>query len=372
MSPSKLPGLSRFQPDVAWLTLRNAGHLAGPRRELCCLGCVAALLVSLTLTLTLIWPAPAHAQASSKRLALLLGNSTYAGWPALESCRAAVAGLSGALRRAGYEVSERVNPSNGQMGAAISEFSEALAKSPDAVAVAYFCGYAVALDSRVFLLPATANLSRDTDALSQGIVGRLFINAVARSPARSGLILLDVMAPPGSGAALPMAGLVDAATLGGKAYVTVQTLGSVPTGTTELAAAVAAGVAGGGGDWRALVKSLRVKLPSSAQRSVVLLDPLEGSAAAPTPAPASPSYTAKTPAPGERARATAEPAALGTADVRRAQLALQRLGYYAGKVDGVVGANTVAAIRRFQHELRAEMTGQLSQAQAERLLKESQ
>ena len=74
MSPSKLPGLSQFQPDLAWLTLRNAGHLAEPRRELRWLGCVAALLVSLTLTL--IWPAPAHAQASSKRLALLLGNST--------------------------------------------------------------------------------------------------------------------------------------------------------------------------------------------------------------------------------------------------------------------------------------------------------
>lgn len=35
--------------------------------------------------------------------------------------------------------------------------------------------------------------------------------------------------------------------------------------------------------------------------------------------------------------------------MRRIQLALQRLGYYKDKVDGVVGQDTLAAIRRFQH-----------------------
>jgi hypothetical protein len=32
----------------------------------------------------------------------------------------------------------------------------------------------------------------------------------------------------------------------------------------------------------------------------------------------------------------------------------------------------MAAIRRFQHEMRADMTGQLSKEQAERLLKDGQ
>ena len=54
--------------------------------------------------------------------------------------------------------------------------------------------------------------------------------------------------------------------------------------------------------------------------------------------------------------------------MRRIQLALQRLGYYKDKVDGVVGQDTLAAIRRFQHELRTDMTGRLTKAQADRLL----
>lgn len=328
------------------------------------------------LMLLAVLAAAQPAQAQSRRLALVMGSSSYTGWPALESCRTSVSGLSGSLRRAGYEVSERLNPSNAQMGAAITEFSEAIKRAGDAVAVSYVCGYATALDSRLFLLPTSATLTRETDALSQGIVGRLFINAVTQSGARGGLILLDAVALPGQTTALPLANLVDPAVLSGKGYAAVQTLGQAPAGMTELAAAVAAAVgssgSGSGGsaaipnDWRAVIKQLRQKLPNSAQRSVVMVEPSDAgstTAAVPTTAAAA-----------AGAQSNAQPgsaAPLGPADARRVQLALQRLGYYAGKVDGVVGADTVAAIRRFQHELRAEKTGQLSAAQTQRLLKDS-
>jgi peptidoglycan hydrolase-like protein with peptidoglycan-binding domain len=59
---------------------------------------------------------------------------------------------------------------------------------------------------------------------------------------------------------------------------------------------------------------------------------------------------------------------LNDLDRRRVQLALQRLGYYAGQVDGVFGPESLAAIRRFQHELGAEMTGRLTTDQAAHLL----
>ncbi len=316
----------------------------------------------------LLWHLPAYAEP--KRLALVIGNNTYAGLPALESCRTAVNGLSGALRRAGYEVIEKLNPSNGQMGAAIAEFSEALTRSNDAVAVAYFCGYATALDTRVFLLPASAKLSRDTDVLSQGIVSRLFVNAVARSNARAGLILLDTVGLPGAPTPLPLATMVDPATLGGKGFAAVQTLGSFPAGTTDLAAAAAVGVPGAGNDWRPMVKALRTKLPTSATRQVVVYEPADGGPTPPASLATGAAAAAVLPL-GQSARSANDAGALSTADTRRLQLALQRLGYYAGKVDGVVGADTVAAIRRFQHELRSEMTGQLSKDQTERLLKDS-
>ena len=55
-------------------------------------------------------------------------------------------------------------------------------------------------------------------------------------------------------------------------------------------------------------------------------------------------------------------------DRRRIQTALARLGYYDGKIDGIFGPDSRAAIRRYQHELGAEMTGRLTATQASRLI----
>ena len=55
------------------------------------------------------------------------------------------------------------------------------------------------------------------------------------------------------------------------------------------------------------------------------------------------------------------------ADRREVQIALARLGYYDGKIDGVFGPDTRAAIRRWQDELHATMTGELTAAEASRL-----
>ena len=56
------------------------------------------------------------------------------------------------------------------------------------------------------------------------------------------------------------------------------------------------------------------------------------------------------------------------ADRRDVQIALARMSYYDGQIDGLFGADTRAAIRRWQHEVGADMTGTLSGAQATRLV----
>jgi peptidoglycan hydrolase-like protein with peptidoglycan-binding domain len=56
------------------------------------------------------------------------------------------------------------------------------------------------------------------------------------------------------------------------------------------------------------------------------------------------------------------------ADRRDIQIALARMSYYDGQIDGLFGADTRAAIRRWQHEVGADMTGTLSGAQATRLV----
>jgi peptidoglycan hydrolase-like protein with peptidoglycan-binding domain len=60
--------------------------------------------------------------------------------------------------------------------------------------------------------------------------------------------------------------------------------------------------------------------------------------------------------------------AMTESDRRHVQTVLARLGYYDGQVDGVFGPDTRAAIRRFQHELGATMSGRLTADQATRLV----
>ena len=52
---------------------------------------------------------------------------------------------------------------------------------------------------------------------------------------------------------------------------------------------------------------------------------------------------------------------------RAAQESLQRLGYYAGKVDGEFRTDTRTAIRRYQREIGEETTGHLTAEQIKRL-----
>ena len=62
-----------------------------------------------------------------------------------------------------------------------------------------------------------------------------------------------------------------------------------------------------------------------------------------------------------------EPPPLTAAERREAQASLERLGLYAGGIDGIFGPGTRAAISAFQRSIDAEATGNLTVEQLERL-----
>src|SRR5271165_338584 len=88
--------------------------------------------------------------------------------------------------------------------------------------------------------------------------------------------------------------------------------------------------------------------------------------ATPTPTPP-PASTAASPS-ASPMTAMPDEASMSKADRLRVQDMLHRLGYYKGHVDGVFGSFTRAAIRRFQHDIGAEMTGHLTADEASRLV----
>ena len=64
----------------------------------------------------------------------------------------------------------------------------------------YYCGYAREFNGRSFLLPAAANIARDNDVLTQGLISKSLVDSLARVGDSTGVVLLDGFQPPGASA----------------------------------------------------------------------------------------------------------------------------------------------------------------------------
>jgi hypothetical protein len=300
------------------------------------------------------------AAASQAPRALVIGNSTYVGLPGLPGCAASARTVSAALRRRGFAVTEKLDVSNGEMGSAIREVA-----APGATAlVLYVCGYAMDYGGHAFLLPASAQIERDTDALTQGVVAKSALTAVETSNAPAALVLLDAVAapvPPDGTAAVPHFDKLLAAPVR-TGFVAAFSDAAPPQGASAFAAAIAAAL----GQPVLQVGDVITAIAGRTAAPGVALTQLTPSAPgylvdAPVPPSASPPAAAAAPAEPDEAHMT-------DVDRRAVQSALLRLGYYDRAADGVFGPETRAAIRRYQHEIGAPMTGEITPAQSARLV----
>jgi hypothetical protein len=115
-----------------------------------------------------------------------------------------------------------------------------------------------------------------------------------------------------------------------------------------------------------------VPTSTPAPTPVPTLTPTATPTLTPAPTPMPTLIPTSTPPPASTAAspmaAVPDEASMSKADRLRVQEILHRLGYYKGHVDGVFGSFTRAAIRRFQHDIGAEMTGHLTADEASRLV----
>jgi N-acetylmuramoyl-L-alanine amidase len=65
---------------------------------------------------------------------------------------------------------------------------------------------------------------------------------------------------------------------------------------------------------------------------------------------------------------TADDDRMADQERRQVQAALATMGYYSGRIDAVFGPETRAAIRRYQFEIKADLTGYLTAEQATKLV----
>ena len=328
---------------------------------------------------------PAGAQ-TAQRVALVLGNGTYAVQPAVPACPAAARAVADKLRAAGYDVVDRNDVSGGGFDAALADFSTRLAKSPGVAAFVYICARGASLNDRAFLLPVSATLERPTDLFTQGVLTKAIYDALVRNMAGASVVALDVI-PPAGAKPTGFDTVVRGAVSDGLAAITVFEASPGPAGT-PLSAAILATLGGATMiENGALVSAVHERLGGTAATSVAAVrqpktaglivgrppapptPPVKPPVKPPTPPVTTPPVTTPpVPPPPPPPAATMPEEDLMTLEQRqRMQEALKLLGYYTGAIDGVFGPETRAAIRRFQLQVMAEPTGRLTPQQASRL-----
>jgi hypothetical protein len=332
------------------------------------------------------------AQAEPLRTALVIANGQYANFPALARCTASAAVVRDALKGKGFEVVERTDLKRGEFDAAIGALAKRTAASPPSVAVLYYCGYALEFNGRSFLLPAAASIARDNDVLTQGMISKSLVDSLARVTDSAGVVLLDGFQPPGA-VTTGLSRLPEQIQAGSFAVIGANNDAGAQ-GPTAASQALRDAIARDEVSVERFVQRMRQSLTKDGVAATAFFVPATGRSflvggRPPPPPPAPPAPPAPPPAaaavqpppapaaqPASAPPPPAPPPQLTMAgedrmsdqDRRQVQVMLATLGYYSGRIDATFGPETRAAIRRYQFEIKADMTGQLTAEQATRLV----
>jgi len=330
------------------------------------------------------------ARSEQLRIALVISNGQYASMPVLARCSVSATVVRDALRGIGFDVVERTDLGRGEFDTAIGALARRAAASPSALAALYYCGYAVEFNGRSFVLPA--NITRDYDVLTQGIISKSLVDSLIRAKESTGFVLLDVFRTPDTSVTTGLGGLIEQMQPSNFAVI-----GSSNSGATEGPTAASLALRDQTAERElslaAFINGMRRQLSKDAAVTAHFIPAIGGpsfltggtrdasppaatqpaasaapAAAAVRPAPPAPSVETPPAASPPPRQAMADEDQMSEQDRRRIQVVLATMGYYGGRIDGTFGPETRAAIRRYQFEIKAELTGRLNAEQATRLV----
>jgi len=339
-----------------------------------------AHLISVLSTVALICCDTATAKSEPARVALVISNAQYTSMPPLGVCAASAAIVRDALRGKGFEVIERNDLGRGEFDAAIGNLARRAAASPATLVALYYCGYALEFNGRSFLLPTSAGLARDSDVLTQGIISKSLVDSLVRIKESGGFVLLDVFKV-SNATASGLAHLVEQATASTYAVIGVSN-DVTPGGPTAASLALRDQVADIQPSLEKFTEGMRGQLSRNVSVTAHFIPALARPSPPPSPtsppavpppaaaaAPATPAVSTAPAAPPPPTRQRmADEEQMSEQDRRLVQVKLATLGYYIGRIDANFGPETRAAIRRYQFEIKAEMTGRLTAEQATKLV----
>ena len=141
------------------------------------------LLATAGLLLALAVPALAE-----QRVALVIGNATYAHAPRLANPLNDAADIGDALNRLGFAVTELENADYATLRQGLLAFTRAASSAE--VAVVFYAGHGIEVDQRNFLVPVDARLSSDQDVEFETVPLELVMRSVGRASDLR-LVILD-------------------------------------------------------------------------------------------------------------------------------------------------------------------------------------
>jgi tetratricopeptide (TPR) repeat protein len=132
---------------------------------------------------------PKTKKVTSRRVALVIGNSSYARVGRLPNPKRDAAAMAATLRRLGFaEIKEIYDADRERMGQALKEFGDAAETAE--WAVVFFAGHGLELNGTNYLLPIDARLKRDTHVADEAVsLDR--VQAKIDGASKFGLIILD-------------------------------------------------------------------------------------------------------------------------------------------------------------------------------------
>ena len=134
---------------------------------------------------------PALSPATEARLALVIGNSSYASGPLPNPANDARL-MSSSLGRLGFEVIERRNADQMTMKRAIQEFGTRLEKGgAEAIGLFYYAGHGVQLNGRNYLIPTSARIEREADVEIEAVSADWVIEQMRYARNRLNIVILD-------------------------------------------------------------------------------------------------------------------------------------------------------------------------------------
>ena len=142
---------------------------------------------AMTVVLCLAWGGASPAFAA-QRVALVIGNATYAHVPALANPLNDAADIGAALDRLGFAVTRLENAGYAALRRGLLEFQRAASASE--IAVVFYAGHGIEVDQRNFLVPVDARLASDQDVEFEAVPLELVSRAVERASGLR-LVILD-------------------------------------------------------------------------------------------------------------------------------------------------------------------------------------